>query len=160
MNKTISLGLLRISMGFIFLWAFLDKFFGLGFATGPEKSWISGASPTAGFLGNATKGPFVDFFHSLAGLVWVDWLFMSGLLLIGLALILGIAMRLAFLGGGLLLTFMYLAVLPPANNPIVDDHIIYFLVLLVLMFYKADEFIGFGKKWKDLKLVRALPFLA
>ena len=39
------LGLLRILMGWLFLWTFLDKTFGLGFATTAEKAWIAGGSP-------------------------------------------------------------------------------------------------------------------
>jgi len=35
------LGILRISFGLIFLWAFFDKLFGLGFATASDKSWIA-----------------------------------------------------------------------------------------------------------------------
>ena len=41
---------LRLVMGFIFLWAFFDKVFGLGFATTTDKAWIYGMSPTTGFL--------------------------------------------------------------------------------------------------------------
>ena len=83
-------GLLRISIGWIFLWAFIDKLFGLGFATTSEKAWISGASPTSDFLTFGTRGPLVGFYQGLAGNALVDWLFMIGLLLVGLALILGI----------------------------------------------------------------------
>jgi thiosulfate dehydrogenase [quinone] large subunit len=62
-------GVLRIAMGWTFLWAFLDKAFGLGFATGRNAetgaitffgndAWIHGGSPTAGVVGFALKGPF------------------------------------------------------------------------------------------------------
>jgi len=74
-KQKIVLATLRIVMGFIFLWAFLDKVFGLGFTTSPGKAWIKGGSPTSGFLSSAVKGPFVDFFHSLAGVAAVDWVF-------------------------------------------------------------------------------------
>jgi CPA2 family monovalent cation:H+ antiporter-2 len=37
-------------MGFVFLWAFLDKTFGFGYATASGKGWIDGGSPTEGFL--------------------------------------------------------------------------------------------------------------
>ncbi|MEV0316802.1 hypothetical protein AB0H91_55075, partial [Nonomuraea fuscirosea] len=37
--------LARISFGWIFLWAFLDKTFGWGFATPAAKAWINGGSP-------------------------------------------------------------------------------------------------------------------
>ena len=36
----------RISLGWIFLWAFLDKTFGWGFATPANRAWIAGGSPT------------------------------------------------------------------------------------------------------------------
>lgn len=92
--------LLRFALGFTLLWAFLDKTFGLGRATAPDKSWMAGGSPTAGFLKNAVQGPLADFYHSLAGNPVVDWLFMLGLLLIGLALILDehVIYLLVFLG--------------------------------------------------------------
>jgi thiosulfate dehydrogenase [quinone] large subunit len=63
-------------MGLIFLWAFFDKLLGLGFATKAENAWINGGSPTSGFLLHGTKGPFAEFFQSLAGIPTVDWLFM------------------------------------------------------------------------------------
>ena len=38
----------RLSLGWVFLWAFLDKVFGWGRATAAGKGWIDGGSPTAG----------------------------------------------------------------------------------------------------------------
>ena len=35
-------------LGFEFLWAFLDKTFGFGYATPAERAWINGGSPTKG----------------------------------------------------------------------------------------------------------------
>ncbi|KKR79301.1 MAG: DoxX family protein [Candidatus Nomurabacteria bacterium GW2011_GWA2_40_9] len=123
---------LRLAMGFIFLWAFLDKTFGLGFATVPEKSWINGGSPTFGFLSFGVKGPFVEFFHSLAGVAIVDWMFMLGLLFIGLTLVLNKFVKWGAIAGALMMVFMYLALLFPENNPIIDEHIIYMLVLMLI----------------------------
>src|SRR3989344_2688326 len=71
--------ILRLLMGWTFLWAFFDKLFGLGFATKADKAWILGNSPTYGFLKLGTHGPFASFFQSLAGNVFVDWLFLIGL---------------------------------------------------------------------------------
>jgi len=51
--------LLRFSLGWIFLWAFVDKLFGLGFATESGKGWIDGGSPIFGFLNFAARGPMV-----------------------------------------------------------------------------------------------------
>ena len=79
------LALLRVGMGFIFLWAFFDKLLGLGYATLPERSWLAGGSPTFGYLKNATHGPLAEFFQSLAGNPLVDILFMLGLLGVGVA---------------------------------------------------------------------------
>ncbi len=44
---------LRIAFGLTFLWAFVDKLFGLGYATPAGKGWIDGGDPTAGFLKGA-----------------------------------------------------------------------------------------------------------
>ena len=84
-------GLTRISIGFVFLWAFLDKAFALGFATGRAEdgtidffaqgsAWLNGGSPTAGVLAYATKGPLAGFFQSLAGQTWIDWALLDLLL--------------------------------------------------------------------------------
>ncbi|MBI4127368.1 hypothetical protein HY463_01540 [Candidatus Peregrinibacteria bacterium] len=152
--------MLRVSIGFTFLWAFLDKTFGLGSATSAEKSWIAGGSPTEGFLSNAARGPFADLFHSMAGSPIVDRLFMLGLLLIGIALILGIGMKIATYTGSLLLFLMWLALLPPTNNPILDEHLVYIFALFTLKSMKAGEIWGLGKEWSESRLVKKFPFLA
>jgi thiosulfate dehydrogenase [quinone] large subunit len=123
---------LRFVMSFIFLWAFFDKLFGLGFATTSEKAWLHGGSPTTGFLSAGVKGPFAELFHSLAGVAVVDWVFMLALLFIGLALLFN---RYVFWGavvGIIMMVLMWLALLFPANNPIIDEHIVYALVLALL----------------------------
>lgn len=148
----------RILLGLIFLWAFLDKAFGLGFATTPEKAWINGGSPTYGFL-SGVKGPFAMFYNDLAGQGWVDVLFMLGLLGIGLSLVLGIGLTIAAYSGGLLMLLMWSASLPLKTNPIIDDHIIYLVVLFLLASVKAGRYYGFGKQWSKTKLVKQHPIL-
>lgn len=159
MKKELYIALLRMSMGLIFLWAFLDKLFGLGFATTSDKSWLMGASPTYGFLKFGTSGPFKPFFETLAGNPLVDLLFMLGLLGVGTALVLGIARKLMTLSGSLLLLLLYLAAFPPKNNPIVDEHIIYIFVLQVLFHLHAGEVWGLGKWWNNTSIVKKFPFL-
>lgn len=123
--KKIILGLVRILLGWTFLWAFFDKLFGLGFNTSAESAWVNGGSPTYGFLMHGTKGPFVDFYQMLAGQAWVDWLFMAGLLFIGISFITGILVKYSGWFGALLMLLMYTAgFLPPEHNPVVDDHLI------------------------------------
>ncbi|MBP6926395.1 MAG: hypothetical protein KBB70_01715 [Candidatus Pacebacteria bacterium] len=123
---------LRIAMGFIFLWAFIDKTFGLGFATSAGKAWIDGASPTAGFLSHGVEGPLAGLFQSMAGVAIVDWLFMAGLLFVGITLLLNKYVRWGSIVGSIMLALMYLSLMLPENNPIIDEHIIYILVLLLI----------------------------
>jgi thiosulfate dehydrogenase [quinone] large subunit len=141
------LGILRICMGFIFFWAFIDKLFGLGFSTSVAKSWISGGSPTLGFL-SSSVGPFSNVYHMIAGNIVVDVLFMLGLFCVGLALLLGKYMKLAVWSGSLMFFLMWTAVFPPKTNPILDDHIIYILVLFLLLYTKSENYLGLGKTKK------------
>jgi thiosulfate dehydrogenase [quinone] large subunit len=143
----------RISVGFVFLWAFFDKLLGLGFATPAERAWVEGGSPTTGFL-SGVEGPFGDFFQAMSGQAWADWLFMGGLLGIGLALTAGIAMRIAAASGALLLVFMWMASLPLENNPFMDDHLVYAMVLVLLAALRAGDTAGLGAQWRRLPVVR------
>lgn len=151
---------LRIGMGWVFLWPFLDKTFALGFATESGKGWFSGSSPAMGFLKFGSTGPFVDFYQSLAGNPVVDWLYMLGLLGVGVAFILGIALRFAAFSGALMMLLIYSASLPLTNNPFFDDHLVYALVLLGLAYSGAGNTLGLGNRWTNLGLVQRLKFLA
>src|SRR5262245_53555648 len=111
---------LRLALAWTFLWAFLDKLFGLGHETASKAAWINGGNPTKGFLAFGAKGPFTGFYHSIAGDTWTNWLFMLGLLGIGLALASGIGMRVAAASGTVLLLMMWSVTLPPANNVFMD----------------------------------------
>jgi thiosulfate dehydrogenase [quinone] large subunit len=139
MNKDKIYKALRYSMSFIFLWAFFDKTFGLGFATTAQNSWINGGSPTTGFLLNSTKGQFASFFQSLAGIGIIDWIFMIGLLFVGLTLLLGKYVKWGAVAGIIMMLLMYLASFPPTNNPIIDSHIIYIFVFGIIAFEFKDK---------------------
>jgi thiosulfate dehydrogenase (quinone) large subunit len=151
---------LRLALGWVFLWAFLDKAFGLGHDTTSAKAWINGGSPTQGFLGSATKGPFAGTYHSLAGTAFADISFMVALLAIGTALMLGIGMRIAAVAGAVLLVLMWSAVLPPDSNPFMDDHLIYAGILVVLALLHAGDTLGFGRMWTVTALVRRNHWLS
>jgi len=153
------LAAIRLALGWIFLWAFLDKLFGLGQSTPAANSWLNGGSPTAGFLGKAATGPFTGFYHSIAGSVVADVLFMVALLGIGAALILGIGMRIAAGAGALLTVLMWTAVLPPVSNPFMDDHLIYAAILIVLALLGAGTTLGLGRRWAATPLVRRNTWL-
>jgi thiosulfate dehydrogenase (quinone) large subunit len=143
----------RISLGWVFLWAFLDKTFGLGHETAHGAAWIRGGSPTKGFLAFAAVGPFKGLYHSIAGATWADWLFMVGLLAIGVALLLGVTMRLAAASGALMLVLMWTVALPPANNLFMDDHLIYAMLLVILAAAGAGATLGLGRWWERLPIV-------
>jgi thiosulfate dehydrogenase [quinone] large subunit len=153
------LAALRLALGWVFLWAFLDKLFGLGHSTAAANSWLNGGSPTNGFLGKAVAGPFAEMYHSIAGAGWADALFMTALLAVGAALLLGIGLRVAAIAGGLLLVLMWTAVLPPASNPFMDDHLVYAAVLALLALTSAGDTVGLGRQWARLPIVQRLPWL-
>jgi len=158
------LAVLRIMMGLTFLWAFLDKTFGLGYATPAANAWVDGGFPTKGFLGNVQVGPMQSTLQSWAGSGWADWLFMIGLLGIGLALLLGVGMRLAATSAVVLLAFMWIAEWPPAQvnsageatsstNPLIDSHLVYIVVVIALALYAAGDTWGLGRWWAKLGIV-------
>jgi thiosulfate dehydrogenase [quinone] large subunit len=160
---------LRLALGFEFFWAFLDKTFGLGYSTASKDAWIHGGSPTKGFLSGANVGPFQAIFRSLAGVPGMDWLFMIGLLGIGVALILGVAVRPAAFSGVLMLALMWGAVWVPAKmaggqpsgstNPIVDDHIIGIFGLITVGALATWGAGYLGRKYGSLRIVQAQPWL-
>lgn len=164
-----ALAVLRIAFGLTFLWAFFDKLLALGFATGRGEgdvvdrfgpaAWVNGGSPTNGFLAFGAKGPFEGFYNSIAGATWTDWAFMLSLLGIGVALTFGIGMRLAGYGGAVLYLMMWTVVLPPPNNPVLDDHILGAITLVVLVLADAGAVWGLGRKWAATDLVAKVPLL-
>jgi len=158
-NGRRALAVLRIATGFIFLWAFLDKTFGLGFSTPAERAWVNGGAPAQGFLTSpAVTGPLKGFFAGLASPV-TDVLFMLAMLGLGAALILGVGLRVSAVVGAALMVLMYLAEWPFAanaasTNPLVDYHIIYALAIIVIACLSAGDTWGLGRAWKRLALVQ------
>lgn len=163
------LAVLRVSMGFVFMWAFLDKLFALGFSTGRQPdgtidffaegaAWLNGGSPTRGFL-SGSRGPLSSFWQSLAGDAWVNWLFMGALAALGVALLLGIGLRLAAVGGSILMLSMWSVAMLPGSNPFLDSHVIYALVLVLLATAAGGDTWGLGERWSRTALVRRLPLL-
>ncbi len=147
----IALAVTRVLLGFVFLWAFLDKTFGLGVATPADRAWTAGGSPTTGFL-MSLDGAFAGVFQAMAGRALIDWAFMLVLLFVGVALTAGIAMRLAAVVATLLMGSLWLASLPLENNPAVDQHIIYAALAATLAATRAGHTLGLGRRWESLDL--------
>ncbi|MEM9777444.1 MAG: hypothetical protein AAF902_22895 [Chloroflexota bacterium] len=148
---------LRIVLGLIFLYGALNSLFGF---TGEGPGWLNGGgSPTFGYLNFATYGPFSGFFQGLAGNPIVDVLHVGGQLLIGLSLLLGVGLRIAGYAGALQMFLIYLSAFPPPFNPILDEHIVYAIVLVAIAVLQPGTVLGFGKAWSELDVVKNYPIL-
>ncbi len=121
---------LRVSIGWLLLYSGYEK--------------LSSNFSAAGYLSHL-QGPFSSFFTFLAGNPIVDALVVSGEILIGICLILGVLVRLASFWGIVMMLLFYFSGYPYEHSFIVDDHIIYSLVLFYLMVSNSGHFIGFDK---------------
>lgn len=126
-HKIITLVILRVVFGLLFLYSGVDKL-------------LSDFSAES-YLNFATDGPFVQFYANLAGNTVVDFLVVWGEILIGLALILGLAIRFTSVMGIVMMTLFYITVLPPVHGPI-TEHIIYILVFLLLAIFESGRYFG------------------
>lgn len=143
-----ALALCRLLLAVVFLWPVADKTFGLGYATPGERAWVAGSSPTEGYLGSI-ESPLAGGFAALSGPA-VDWLFMLGMLGTGLALLLGIGLRVAAVAGGLLMLSLWLSTWPFAagsQNPLVDQHLVFTALLAALALTRAGDTWGLGRAW-------------
>ncbi len=149
----------RLGMAWTFLWSFFDNMFGLNHQTTTAQAWINGGNPTKGFL-SGSVGLFSGIYTGIAGSGTVNVLFMVGLLGIGLALALGVAMWPAAVAGAAMLVLMWSASLPPSDNLFLDNHIIYALLLIGLAAVGAGKTFGIGKRWEQIELVQRHRWLA
>jgi len=124
--------LLRLTLGWIFVWAGFDKL-------------IRGFSASA-FLLHGTQGPLTFWFHSLGGSQMatniVNPLVVWGEILIGITLIFGIFTRAGAFWGAVMMMLYYLAQFPPAQNPWLDEHLMYILLLGLLGALGAGRILG------------------
>ena len=154
----------RVLLGFVFLWAFFDKAFGWSYATPSAKSWVSGGSPTRGFLKGVSAGPMESTFHSWAGSGLIDWLFMLGLLGVGIGLVSGVALKLTAVAGTAMMAFMWMAEWPLAqhtsagaptmsSNPVVDYHVMFAAIMIALAVSSAGTAFSLAGRWARLPVV-------
>ncbi len=144
---------LRIVIGWYFLWAFIDKIFGFGYLTPAGKGLLDGGHPARGYLGGVI-GWFSGIFTPIGNMgPAVDYLFLLALLGIGAALILGVGLKVTAIAGPTLLGLMYLAEFPLGvaagtyTNPLLDDHWIMALAMIVFALVRAGDVWGLGKWW-------------
>ncbi len=90
----------------------------------------------------------------------VDWMFILGLMTIGVTLLLGVGVRLGAYIGVLMLLLMYPGgFILPEHNPVLDEHIVYAIVMLALAAAGAGRYLGLGKVRAKTALVKRFPIL-
>ncbi|MDP6513900.1 MAG: hypothetical protein QF878_12015, partial [SAR202 cluster bacterium] len=100
------------------------------------------------------------FFAGMAGSVTVEWLFMVGLLGIGMTLMLGIGVRVGAISGAVMLVLMYASsAILPEHNPFLDDHLINAVILLGIAIGLPGYRLGVGRYFAKSRLATRFPLL-
>jgi len=142
---------LRMVMAWVFLQAGLDKLF--------QGDWTA-----AGYLEFAipADNPFKSVFVDMAGMSFVDPLVVWGQILIGLALLVGVAVRFAAFWGAVQMIMFWMshleggimAGLPIEHGWVVSSHIVYALLLFGLGAAGAGRILGVDSYLESLPAVR------
>ena len=140
--QTIVLVLLRLVVGYHFLFEGMDKLF--------DPNWTS-----AGFL-LQSNWLFADIFHSLVEssiiLAVVDFMNIWGQILIGIGLLLGLFSTWAAYAGALLIFFYYIAIPPFINSyTFIDKNLLELFAFLVLAVFPTSQIIGIDLLINKLK---------
>lgn len=132
----ISIFALRVLLGFLFLYSGITKVL--------DPEWTS-----AGLLAGAkTFSAVYGWFASATNIGWVDFLNSWGQTLIGLGLIFGCLTRYASYAGILLMVLYYFPGLefPYVDHGfLIDQHVIYIAVFVVLITTNAGQYWGLDK---------------
>ena len=149
--QKVSLFLLRISMGWLMFYAGITKVL--------DPSWSA-----AGYLSNAKT--FAGFYNWLLQpnlLPTINFINEWGLTLLGISLLLGIGVRLSSVLGAVLMLLYYFPVLdfpyPKPHSYMVDEHIIYALVLLYFAAARAGRVYGLEEWCSNLPICSKFPKL-
>ncbi len=146
----ISLFVLRVSMGWLMLYAGITKILDPNWTA---EGYLRNAKTFAGFyamLADSSFLPFINFIN--------EW----GLTLLGLSLILGIFVRLSSVFGIVLMLLYYFPVLefpyiPGGHAFIVDDHIIYASILFFFATSKPGRIWGLETWCSNLPICSKYP---
>lgn len=145
----IFLFILRVTLGWVFFYAGITKIF--------NPSWSA-----ANYLQGAKTLPtFFQWFARPEILPVTNFLNEWGLLILGLSLIFGLFVRLSGILGAFLMLLYYLPVLdfpyPNKNSFLIDDHIIYGLILLYLAAMAAGRVWGLDEWCANLPICKKYP---
>jgi thiosulfate dehydrogenase [quinone] large subunit len=149
---------LRVVMGWVLLQGGLTKLVTYLDAN-PENNWTA-----AGYLANAIPegNPFMGLFADMAGSGLVDILVMWGLTLTGIGLLLGAFVRWnAFWAAVMMMLFWAASLtggllqgLPLAHGWVVDDHVVYAMLLFGLGAIGAGRILGVDGFLEELDFVK------
>lgn len=147
-SQKISLFLLRVSLGWLFFYAGITKVVNDAWSA---EGYIKGAKTFSGFynlLLSPNVLPVINFVN--------EW----GLVLLGVSLIVGIAVRLSSFFGIILMLLYYLVLdfpYPNANSYIVDQHIVYIFSLFAFISFRAGRVWGLDEWCSRLPLCKKFP---
>ena len=147
---------IRLSLGFVFLWAGYEKI----------VTELGGKFATSGFLSHVS-GPFAFVFTGMAGNPAVEYLLVWGELLIGISLMLGVFTRVGAVSGALMTLLLYMSTLPAqaatfsgsyldflmSKNALVSYYIIYIFVFVAFVFLVPGRFLGLDGVFHNLGFV-------
>lgn len=150
-SAKISLFALRISIGWLMFYAGLTKIL--------DPAWSA-----AGYLAGAkTFAGFYQWFSQPAFLPFINFVNEWGLTLLGVSLLLGIFVRLSSVLGAALMLLYYFPVLEfpyiGTHSFIVDEHVIYALVLVYFAAVRAGRAWGLEKWCSGLPVCSKFPKL-
>ena len=138
----------RLALGWLMFYAGITKIL--------DPAWTS-----KGYLMGAKTFPgFYSWFISPENIGWVDFLNEWGLTLIGASLILGLGVRLSSVLGAALMLLYYFPVLefPKVEHGfIIDDHIIYAVLLAFFAAVRAGRYYGLDNWCANLPICRRYP---
>lgn len=128
--------LLRFSLGWLLFYSGVTKVL--------DSSWTAKA-----YLENATTfSRFFEWLASSQNIVWVDFINQWGQILIGAALMIGVFTSFAAMFGAIMMFFYYLPIFNfpfvGSNGFIIDQHIVYILILLIIIRLKAGKSYSLG----------------
>lgn len=152
-----ALAVVRMMIALMLLWTFFDNLIGLGYSTPSGEGMIDGGSPSESIM--FFEGTFSALFEPLAGSIVTDILLMAAFLFIGGALLLGIGMKITTAVGVFFFALLYLISFPNANNPLLDEHLVYIFALVAIYYYHTEDRYGLGNWWKNLPYVKDYPIL-
>ena len=144
-GKAWSIFALRLSLGFVFLWAGYEKI----------VTEFGGKFATSGFLSHV-GGPFAFLFTGMAGSPAVEYLLVWGELAIGISLMAGIFTRVGGISGAAMTLLLYMSTLPAmtagftgsyfdflmSKNALVSYYVVYILIFVAFVFLVPGRFLG------------------